>query len=266
MSGRIAERATLPSDPVSLVQLGLRYEHAEGVPRDYARAIDLYCRAVELGNARAAYSLAVMRLNGRGAPQSDGKAVSWLRVAAAGQHEHSMRLLAVLRAPAEPDETLCASTSAGSGPTKPLRVPAYIAVRVNRLAPAYGLDEKLVTAIIAVESDFQASAVSPKNARGLMQLIPETSARFGVRDAFDPDQNLRGGMSYVRFLLGLFNGDVTLMLAAYNAGENAVLRHAGVPPYPETRQYVTKIRQYYARRHLPVGGNPPASGTSVPSN
>ena len=96
-------------------------------------------------------------------------------------------------------------------------------------------------AFIATESNFDASAVSPKNAQGLMQLIPETAARFGVRKIMDPTQNVRGGMAYLRWLMARFQGDVVLVAAAYNAGEAAVERYLGVPPYAETRQYVWKI-------------------------
>ena len=96
-------------------------------------------------------------------------------------------------------------------------------------------------AIIATESNFDARALSPKRAQGLMQLIPETAARFGVRNAMDPAQNIRGGMAYLRWLLAYFEGDVTLVAAAYNAGEGAVERYRGVPPYAETRAYVRRI-------------------------
>jgi Transglycosylase SLT domain len=99
----------------------------------------------------------------------------------------------------------------------------------------------LVRAVIQVESEFDSLAVSSKGAQGLMQLMPPTARRFGVADSFDPRQNIFGGTQYLRFLLDLFNGDVSLALAGYNAGENAVARYRGVPPYRETRNYVQKI-------------------------
>jgi soluble lytic murein transglycosylase-like protein len=123
-----------------------------------------------------------------------------------------------------------------------------IRMLVTRLAPTYGLDPALVNAVIAAESAFDADAVSAKNAKGLMQLMPDTAKRFGVADAFDPEQNLRGGMSYLRFLLDLFNGEASLALAAYNAGEGAVLRYRGIPPYSETRDYVVKVLGYRTGR------------------
>jgi hypothetical protein len=102
-----------------------------------------------------------------------------------------------------------------------------------------------VFALIRAESNFDPLAKSPKNAQGLMQLIPETAERFAVRDVWDPLENIRGGMSYLRWLLSHFKGDVVLALAGYNAGEGAVDRHKGVPPYPETLAYVQRIRALY---------------------
>ncbi len=96
-------------------------------------------------------------------------------------------------------------------------------------------------AVVQVESNFDPNARSPKNAQGLMQLIPETAERFGVGDVWDPEQNLRGGMAYLRWLLDNFDGDVKLALAGYNAGEGAVQRHGGIPPFAETQDYVQRI-------------------------
>ena len=107
---------------------------------------------------------------------------------------------------------------------------------------AYNVSLDLVRAIIQVESDFDHLARSSKGAQGLMQLMPATAERFGVGDPFDPRQNIFGGVQYLRVLLDMFGGDVILASAAYNAGENAVLRYNGVPPYRETRNYVEKIR------------------------
>jgi hypothetical protein len=102
----------------------------------------------------------------------------------------------------------------------------------------------LVRAVIQVESGFNPRAVSPKGAQGLMQLMPATARRFGVSDSFDARQNVMAGTQYLRVLLDQFQGDVSLAVAAYNAGENAVLRYGGIPPYKETRGYVAKIQSY----------------------
>jgi len=116
---------------------------------------------------------------------------------------------------------------------------------VHKLAPQYAIDPKLVMAVISTESAFNPGAVSPKNAQGLMQLIPETAERFGVKKVFNPVENIKGGLAYLRWLLAFFQGDVSLVLAAYNAGERAVEKYRGIPPYPETRSYVRKITSVY---------------------
>jgi hypothetical protein len=109
-------------------------------------------------------------------------------------------------------------------------------------AALHGVEVSLVRAIIQVESDFDHLAVSTKGAQGLMQLMPDTARRMGVTNAFDPRQNIFGGVRYLRFLIDMFRGDIALVAAAYNAGENAVTRYGGVPPYKETRNYVDKVQ------------------------
>lgn len=116
---------------------------------------------------------------------------------------------------------------------------------IREAAALYQIPEALIRAVIRVESDFDPRAVSPANARGLMQMIPETAERMLVTDVFDPRQNIFGGVRYLRVLANTFNGDLALTVAAYNAGENAVIRHGGIPPYPETRDYVVRVIGYY---------------------
>jgi hypothetical protein len=113
---------------------------------------------------------------------------------------------------------------------------------IEAAGAAYNVSTDLIKAVIQVESEFDQSAVSSKGAQGLMQLMPFTARRFGVSDPFDPRQNIFGGVQYLRLLLDLFQGDIALSLAAYNAGENAVARYRGIPPYKETRSYVQKIQ------------------------
>lgn len=116
------------------------------------------------------------------------------------------------------------------------------------------LDPKLVKSVVLIESAFNPAAVSPKGARGLMQLMPETAVRYGVRNMFDPIENLAGGSQHLAYLLGLYGGDITRALAAYNAGEAAVARYGGVPPYDETRVYVSKgLAAYYGKSSLGGG-------------
>lgn len=112
----------------------------------------------------------------------------------------------------------------------------------------HGVDRHLVHAVISAESGFNPRAVSPKGATGLMQLMPATARRYGVQNISDPYENIQGGVKYLKDLLAMFNGDLRLALAGYNAGENAVIR-AGhqVPPYPETMHYVPKVMDYYKK-------------------
>jgi len=119
---------------------------------------------------------------------------------------------------------------------------------INEVAGTYGVDQALLHAVITVESGYSPKAVSRKGASGLMQLMPETARRYGVADSFDPVQNLHGGAQYLRDLLKLFNSDVGLALAAYNAGENAVLRHGRrIPPFRETTRYVPRVLAFYKK-------------------
>lgn len=120
------------------------------------------------------------------------------------------------------------------------------AEQVSRFAGLYGVDPALVRAVIHAESAFRPDAVSPKGAGGLMQLMPATAERFDVGDRFNPDQNIAGGVAYLALLLDMFDGDRELAVAAYNAGENAVTRHGGIPPYQETRTYVKRVMQLQA--------------------
>jgi soluble lytic murein transglycosylase-like protein len=114
-------------------------------------------------------------------------------------------------------------------------------------ARRHGVDPALVLAVIGVESAFAPQAVSPKGAQGLMQLMPGTAEALGVADAFDPAQNLDGGVRHLRALVGRYRGDLKKALAAYNAGEGAVARHGGVPPYRETRDYVRRVLARYRK-------------------
>ena len=117
---------------------------------------------------------------------------------------------------------------------------------VNRFSLRHGVDPSLVRAVIHAESAFRADAVSPKGAGGLMQLMPGTAKRFNVADRFNPEENIAGGVAYLALLLEMFRGDRELAVAAYNAGENAVKRYGGIPPYQETKTYVRRVMQLQA--------------------
>jgi len=118
---------------------------------------------------------------------------------------------------------------------------------ISAVATRYGMSADLIAAVIEAESEFNPRAVSRTGARGLMQLMPETAAMLGVSDPFDPLENIEGGVRHLCSLMDRFNGNLPLVLAAYNAGERAVIRHGGIPPYGETRQYVNRILRRLAR-------------------
>ena len=140
---------------------------------------------------------------------------------------------AAVKAPAQPRPTAAAG--------EPKAGPKYAAL-ISAIAREQQVQPGLVHAIVSVESRYNANAVSPKNAAGLMQLMPATASRYGVRDRFDPSENLRAGASYLRDLLHRFNNDLPLALAAYNAGENSVIRYGNrIPPFPETQMYVPQV-------------------------
>lgn len=114
-----------------------------------------------------------------------------------------------------------------------------------RAAEKYGVNYALIKAIIKAESNFNPLAISKMGAKGLMQLMPGTAYIFQVKDSFHPEKNIEGGVRYLRYLIDLFPNDLYAVLAAYNAGENAVFRYRGVPPYQETRRFIQKVLQYF---------------------
>ena len=263
-------------DPVRLTALASRYENGKGgVRHDYSRARQLYCAAARLGHLPAQRRLAWMYANGVGTPQDRELAGAWLRVASAQGDVHAEKFLALLGYPARGRQPRCTYLSRydqyaqmipapprGGGAvdwsTMPpvsgatlAATPPQIEAWVRELAPRYGLDPKLILSVIRVESNFNPRAKSPKDAHGLMQLIPDTAARFGVQDITHPLQNLHGGMAYLRWLLAFFRGDLRLALAGYNAGEGAVEKYRGIPPYKETRNYVRKVLAAFGKTTHP---------------
>jgi soluble lytic murein transglycosylase-like protein len=144
--------------------------------------------------------------------------------------------------PPRPDEPPRASM--GPRDASPERYARFDA-HIREAAALYRLPEAFLRAVIRVESDYNAGVTSHAGAQGLMQLMPGTAARMGVRDSFDPRQNILGGARYLRILANAFGGDLILTIAAYNAGEGAVIRYRGVPPYDETQRYVQRVLGWY---------------------
>lgn len=271
-----ASAAALPlSESQRLTELGKFFDLSDPPSQDFEKARDLYCRAAALGNGEAVQRLGWLYFRGRGVAADEATAATLFRwagqlgetrgpaaAAMAGGGGpavpppclarlgiHSVEVLRDRqRAAAVPARPVPSATVDAPAAFRPGAAPAEqrrIAQLVVQHARLYRLDPRLVLAIVRAESNFDAAALSPKNAQGLMQLIPETARRFSVSDPFDAAENIKGGMAYVRWLLAYYRGDVTLTLAAYNAGEGAVDRFRGVPPFPETLSYVQRIRALY---------------------
>ncbi|PYU83513.1 MAG: lytic transglycosylase domain-containing protein [Acidobacteria bacterium] len=143
-------------------------------------------------------------------------------------------------------------------PAKPL-VKAPYRELVEAAAARYRVDADLITSVIAVESNFDPKALSPKNARGLMQLLPETAERMGVQNIYDPQENINAGTRYLRELLQRYNSDLALALAAYNAGPEAVEQYGRVPPFEETLSYVRRVKRSYEKSKSKTFAKKPAS-------
>lgn len=156
--------------------------------------------------------------------------------------DQKVKQTAMMRAVGEPSMRMAAGRTLGSFSTGDPKVDGYILDSATR----HNVDPLLIYATMSQESSFKLRAVSYKGARGLMQLMPATAARFGVTNIFDPQQNIEAGVKYLRFLLNTFNGDVRLALAGYNAGEGAVMKYGyTIPPYRETQDYVARITARY---------------------
>jgi soluble lytic murein transglycosylase-like protein len=251
----LQDEATESSLRTILRAEAIAYENGEGVVRDPVRAARLYCDAARLGDAVAQYNLGWMYANGRGVERSDATAAFFFHAASEQGLEQAVRMLATVGGPPnyvpecmveKPAPSLAAAPARPPVPQRtraelPPRAPAEIVRIVGEMAAETRVDPRLALAVIETESNYDSVAVSPKNAKGLMQLIPATAARFGVSNPYDARQNVRGGMSYLRWLLAYYEGDVILAAAAYNAGEAAVDRYRGIPPYAETRAYVAKV-------------------------
>lgn len=263
--GEAPEWSDEPPALARLLENGFRAE----VNRQPGQAAASYCAAARDGSVEGQYRLGRMYLNGQGVPRDVQVGTTLLSIAAQRGHEKAQAEATPLASAEKLPECLITGKApevmlADSGEPVPHEVVERFvkalpadkrrnAQLVQKLAVRFNVDPRLALAIVRTESNFDAAARSPKNAMGLMQLIPDTAERFGVRDALDPEQNVRGGLAYLRWLLQQFKGDVALAAAAYNAGEGNVARYKGVPPFAETQEYVRRVLAFYrSPRHAEV--------------
>ena len=230
-------KAAEQGDAKAQFYLGVAYDDGAGVPENDREAVKWYLKAAEQGHARAQSNLDVRYDRDEGAPEND--------------REEEQRTQVSSNVDVRSSEPKDVSVAFEHKKTQ------YNSL-IHETAARHRVDANLVTAIISVESNFNPWAVSSKGCMGLMQLHPDTAVRFGVQNIFDPAENIEGGVKFLSFLLQEFKGNLELVLAGYNAGEHAVARHKGIPPYRETQQYVSKVKNLYRAM-----GNSPSEQTAV---
>jgi soluble lytic murein transglycosylase-like protein len=249
------------------------YEASAESHEGYWQAAAIYCEASRLGSTEAQYRLGMLYAFGKGVPENRAFAASLFSMASHQGHQKAFDMLETVNFKSQ--ELPACVTSETLPEKRPAPVPApaeetapidryleslprsksWIIDLANKISDWYEIDPKLVLSIITVESEFETKARSPKSAMGLMQLIPATAERFNVKNAFDASQNIRGGIKYLRWLLSYYRGNIELTTAAYNAGEKAVDRYLGIPPYAETREYVKRLKRLYRRSTHPYDEN-----------
>ncbi|MDO9597792.1 MAG: transglycosylase SLT domain-containing protein [Azoarcus sp.] len=254
-----------------LANQALSYEHGEGVRRDPEHAAVLYCESARLGDPEAMYALGWMYANARGVGRNDEFAGTLFAMAAFLGNAHAERMVrytgdytgAVPDCLHPPPGTVLEEWPADELIAAMSGDRQRIARLLVELAPRYGIRPRLALAIALAESNLNPVALSPKNAMGVMQLIPATAVRFNVRNPLEAEDNIKGGLAYLRWLLAYFEGDIALAAAGYNAGEGAVERFRGVPPYRETRLYVERILAFVRNPQHPYDGSVVAPSRTI---
>jgi Transglycosylase SLT domain len=238
----------------------------------YWKAADKFCQASRYGSAEGMYRLGLLYMLGMGVPENIEYASSLYGVAAMHGHFESQKMLETMPVRSEnlpvclmsevaPERSFAQGFASDRSPAIETYVASlpkdkkWLVNLAEKIAKWHQVDSRLVLSIISAESAFKNSALSPKNASGVMQLIPATAQRFNVKNVFNASQNIKGGVKYLRWLLSYFRGDVTLAVAAYNAGEHTVDRYKGVPPFKETKNYVKKVMSLYERKQHAFDAN-----------
>ncbi len=253
----------------AILSAARNYEQMPDNPDAEWQAAANYCQASKFGSIEAQYRLGMLYRFGKGVPENQAFATALFSQASSQGHMEALNMLDTINlasselppcviSEALPERPVIAEIQEPSTTMEMERRLAilpdtkrWIIDLVDTIAARHQIDPKLVLAIIAVESNFEVKAQSPKNAMGLMQLIPGTADRFNIQNAFDAAQNIKGGIKYLRWLLSYYRGNVAFAAAAYNSGEKAVDRYQGVPPYPETKKYVQRVLKLYRQQSHP---------------
>lgn len=247
----------------------------KNTPNSYWQAAKFYCEASRLGATEAQYRLGVLYAFGKGVPKNRDYAATLFSIASRQGHHEATDMLETIHYSSDALPPCITQAIApekisylSSDPLQMANIDQYLAKLpkqqkwmidlVNTTSEWYEVDPKLILSIIAIESGFKKDATSSANAMGLMQLIPATADRFNVKNAYDAVQNIKGGVRYLSWLLNYYSGDVELVVAAYNAGEKAVDRYKGIPPYKETIEYVKKFKKLYPIDQHPYQEKPDA--------
>lgn len=249
----------------ALLEQAWMAESGRGLHRNPGLAASLYHQAGRLGSGEGYYRAALIYIPAGQSTVRNHLAACYLSAASQFGHE---RATSILENSARhlPNGLHCNDDITLPTPISDFKFDDYlsglaaskkeIVALIRRHAPRYGVDTQLALAIASVESNFNSRAISPKSAMGVMQLIPATAARFGVINPFDPEQNIRGGLAYLRWLKQYYKNDVVRIISAYNAGEGAVDYYRGMPPFPETVAYVGRVLHFsgYGLAYIPATG------------